>query len=89
MVLIGTIHSLYNHLLQQYLGEKDLLHFDILTEEKQISFINSKLSNLGSSPEEVNGNLMEFSYTLASVFNYITEISEIHSPTYLFVAGLR
>jgi len=72
-LLIGTIHSVCFHLLKEHCGDK-YSDFEILTEENQINFIYSKLSNLGFSSSEISGRRgWQSAENLASIFNLITD----------------
>ena len=53
-IIIGTIHSIAYTLLKEYFDGK-YSDFEILTEDKQISYIKSKLVNFGFSNEEIRG----------------------------------
>lgn len=70
--LIGTIHSICFELLSRY-SEKALSDFEIISEEQQINFIHSKLSNLGFSSGEIRKDGWLVSRELATIFNKITD----------------
>ena len=70
--LIGTIHSICYELLARY-SEIDYGDFQILSEDAQVNFIYSKLSNLGFSSEVLKRGSWAVAEELTDVFNKITD----------------
>ncbi len=71
-VLIGTIHSICYELLKTYLPDK-YSDYEILSEDKQLHFIHSKLQNLGVPLCKCNSKGWYYTEKLAVIFNEITE----------------
>ena len=71
-VLIGTIHSICYELLRTYLPDK-YSDYEILSEDKQLHFIHSKLQNLGVPLCECNSKGWDYTEKLAIIFNEITD----------------
>ena len=71
-ILIGTIHSICYDLLRTFLPDKYSDYY-ILSEDKQLHFIHSKLQNFGIPLRECN--IIGWNYTekLAVIFNEITD----------------
>ncbi len=67
-ILIGTIHSICYDLLKTYLPDK-YSDFEILSEDKQLHLIHSKLQNLGVPLTECNtkDGITQKSYPLSSM----------------------
>lgn len=71
-ILIGTIHSICYDLLKTYLPDK-YSDFEILSEDKQLHFIHSKLQNLGVPLTECNTKGWDYTEKLSVIFNEITD----------------
>ena len=71
-LVIGTIHSICYHLLSNY-SEGVYSDYSILPEDIQITFIYSKLENLGFSSEVIKKRGWQLSEDLGLIFNKITD----------------
>lgn len=71
-ILIGTIHSICYDLLKTYLPDK-YSDYEILSEDKQLHFIHSKLQNLGVPLSECNTKGWDYTEKLSVIFNEITD----------------
>lgn len=72
-IIVGTIHSIAYTLLKEYFDGK-YSDFEILTEDKQISYIKSKLVNFGFSDGEIKGfKSWKLSEDLSQIFSFISD----------------
>lgn len=71
-ILIGTIHSICYELLKQF---SNSTNFEIIPDERLISFIYSRLSNLGFSSDVIKKSGWSLAEEMEQIFSLLTEFS--------------